>query len=348
MTHIFVSYARDDIEAEDGILKHLIVKLRHNFTIWLDKTDITAGTNWKEALNDAVKTSQAVVFLMSPRSVASMYCEAELDAAVNTGIPIVPYVYEEAEFPFGLGATNAIFHNKDNHPQQKLEEALREHAPDAYIHGTSQFITQGHLHDRNKIFSEVAENIHQALHFVATLKDGMGKVIKEVALIGLPLSSTQYCTGYLLGRAEDTLGWQSRIQLCLQFSGEYRSSRFPVQVAQHFLQDNNDFPLRLLLIYGPPQIVYNQRHEAFSLMHVLEPPNEHDNQWADAVASVSKTLRIYSDNRGELELQIFAQGPVAGILYELGAKHRGLHYSSEHYHYDRDSRHYHRVLGKLD
>jgi hypothetical protein len=349
MSHVFISYAHDDMKSDDGILRRLVSRLRLNFNVWLDKSDIIPGTNWKDELQKAVRTSSVLVFFLSPRSSTSDWCEAELDAATSAKVPIIPYVYQKADFPFGLSSTNAIFADEAGRPQEKLEAAIRQLAPDTDINGLSALIENKLLHNRDITFEQAAADMKSELHFVVNVdnEDASGEAT-EIELIGLRLASTSFCTSYLVGRSNDNLAWKQRIQLGLQFSGEYRSSSFPVPIARHFFKKYGvDFPLRLLLIYGPPQITYDERLKTNTLSHVLDMPTDDTDQWADVLKAVQKTLSIYRDERDALELQIFVQGPVAGIMYELGSVHRGLHYQSEHYHFDRDSRRYHRVLGNL-
>lgn len=341
MSHVFISYSSRDMENEDGILRQIVGRLRSNFNIWLDKTDLTAGTDWQEALHGAVKSSRVVVFFVSPASVESKYCKAEIAAAQNADIPVIPYVYQDTDLPFGLLRTQAIFHTSD-HPIEKLQEALREHAPETYVHGDARLLTEGLLHNRERTFASASERFEQALSFKLSLDDET-----EIELVGLPLMTTSYCSSYLVGRADDDLRWRPTIQLALQFSGPYRSAGFPLDVAKHFMTAERDFPLRLLLVYGPPQIVYNQRNDSTTLQHVLEMPNELGNPWQDAVKAVQKSLQLYHKDREQPNLQIFMLGPVAGIAYELGSSHRNLYYHSEHYAFERADKKYYRVLGNI-
>ncbi len=342
MSHIFVSYARKDINTEDGIVRRLVARLRRNFNIWLDKTGITAGTNWQNALEDAVKSGSALVFILSPNSVDSDWCKAEIDAARNAKIPIVPYVYQKTEFPFGMDQINALFHEDDPQAAEKLEAALRELAPSAYIHTESSLITKNLLNNREVTFAQAAEQISDPKRFFLSIDD------TEVELLGLPLLPTSFCTTYLIGRAEDSLAYKPCIQLALQFSGPYESADFPVRIARHFLAENRHFPLRMLLVRGPAQITYNERRNSNSLSYILDLPSDDENQWADALHATHAALKLLHKNRQNPALQLFVQGPVAGITYELGAEHRSLLYKTEHYQYDRDSQQYYGVLGSID
>lgn len=343
MSHIFISYSRTDLANGDNIVKSLIARLRRNFRIWLDKSDITPGTNWKHALQQAVSSSGAMVVILSPNSANSEWVETEIGVAQSKKIPIIPYVYQPVELPFGLGSTNAIFHYSDERPQQKLEEALKELVPEMYIHGDGLLASYHLIGNKDLSFTDAAQKIGNALRFIVTLKD------TEIDLIGLPLKATTFCTTYLIGRSADKLDWQARVQLALQFSGKYGDADFPVRIAKHFLSENEDFKLRMVLVRGPGKITYDEKHESNAVSHELDVPTaDEQNQWIDALNAIQQALLLYHKGREAPKLQVFVQGPVAGITYELGAEHRNLHYQAEHYQYDREKQTYYRVLGKLD
>jgi len=339
MGHIFISYSRSDVSAEDGIVRSLVARLRRNFNIWLDKTDIKAGTNWQAALENAVKNSSALVFILSPNSVKSEWCNAEINAARAMNIPIIPYVYQKADFPFGMSSTQAVFHDVGS--IEKLERDLHSLVPTASVHSPTPLITEGLLNNGAVKFAEAAARTPHSKRFFVPLKD------EEIELIGLSLQPTSFCTTYLVGRAEDTLIYKPCIQLALQFAGPYESADFPVRIAHHFLIKDRDFPLRMLLVRGPAQITYDEQRNSNSLSYVLDIPTASENQWADALNAVQTALKVLHKDRQNPALQLFVQGPVAGITYELGSEHRGLQYRTEHYQYERDTQQYYRVLGNI-
>lgn len=342
MSHIFISYNRKDMSDDDRVLQRLVSRLRRNFNIWLDKTDIVPGTNWQGALEQAIKTGSAMVFIMSPNAVASHWCLEEVSAARSAGIPIIPYVYRKADFPLGMSTTHAIFHEDSPDPQAELENALKQHAPQAYIHSESRLIAENLINSRDVTFADVASGLQDVKTFIIQPDDD-----HEIELFGLPVIQTSFCTSYLVGRADDTLAYKPRVQLALQFSGRYESPDFPAKIAAHFLKDDPQFNLRMLLVRGPAQITYDARAETNSVNYVLDPPTADENQWSDALHAIQSALAQLHHNRESPGLQIFVQGPVAGITYALGAEHRGLSYRAEHYQFDRDNERYYRVLGAL-
>lgn len=341
MSHIFISYSRKDLTDSDGVIKNLVARLRRNFHIWIDKAELKAGTNWKQALESAISSSSALLLLLSPNSLDSEWVESEIDTARAKGKPVIPFVYRATNLPFGLSSTHAIFYETDDHPLEKLEQALQAVAPDTWLHSTQTLANLGWLGKRDLTFGEAAQQMTGTLSMTVNLDPD------EVVLVGLPVKNSTFCSSYLLGRRDDSLGYQGRVQLALQFSGTYSDANFPIQIARHFLKTDPSFSLRMLLVRGPGQISYDEQRNSYSVQYELERPTEGVNQWQDALQSVRDVLEIYHIGRESPGVQLFVQGPVAGITYELGAVQRGLHYLVEHYQFDRAKREYYRVLGSL-
>jgi hypothetical protein len=52
MSHVFISYVRDNSEA---ILKLSASLEAHGVKVWLDRTDIKPGSRWESAIRDAIR-----------------------------------------------------------------------------------------------------------------------------------------------------------------------------------------------------------------------------------------------------------------------------------------------------
>jgi tetratricopeptide (TPR) repeat protein len=83
MPQIFISHAT----ADDIIVNRLYDKLTTaGITCWVDHyKGITYGDNWSRAIHDAANESDFGLFVMSPRSVKSNYCEAEWNRVLALG-----------------------------------------------------------------------------------------------------------------------------------------------------------------------------------------------------------------------------------------------------------------------
>jgi len=87
---IFLSYCREDAE----LAKTLRAKLEEKrVSVWLDLEQITVG-NWKERVTSGLRSSRALVLLMTDASLAAQAVKKELDFAMKIGAPIVPVIVD--------------------------------------------------------------------------------------------------------------------------------------------------------------------------------------------------------------------------------------------------------------
>jgi WD40 repeat protein len=87
MADVFVSYSRRDAE----FVTHLAEGLKgRGKDVWLDVQGIRDGERFPEALRRAIESADAFVFVISPDSVASDFCEQEVAHASQLNKRIVP------------------------------------------------------------------------------------------------------------------------------------------------------------------------------------------------------------------------------------------------------------------
>jgi len=83
---VFLSYCRKDVAIAERLKAALEAQ---GFSIWLDLEDIKAG-NWKTRVTDGLNRARALVFLMTPDSLAAPAVQKELVFAAAKGVPIIP------------------------------------------------------------------------------------------------------------------------------------------------------------------------------------------------------------------------------------------------------------------
>lgn len=96
---IFVSYAHDDYRFADQLVEQLTV---NDFPVWLDRREIHPGQSWRETIELALKTSDVVLVLLSPRAVASDNVHEEITYARQKGKPVIPLLCERCDVPADL------------------------------------------------------------------------------------------------------------------------------------------------------------------------------------------------------------------------------------------------------
>jgi len=93
MAHdVFVSYSTKDKPTADAICAALEA---NGIRCWIAPRDILPGSDWGEAIIDAIHACRAMVLVFSGSSNASSQIKREIERAVNVGIPVLPFRIED-------------------------------------------------------------------------------------------------------------------------------------------------------------------------------------------------------------------------------------------------------------
>ncbi|MEL6383987.1 MAG: TIR domain-containing protein, partial [Cyanobacteria bacterium J06626_18] len=87
MTQVFLAYAQPDIEVMKNIRRSL---QRQGLTVWSSQTDIPTGEAFEQAVNRGIEEADNIVYLLSPESLQSAYCQHELKYALALKKRIIP------------------------------------------------------------------------------------------------------------------------------------------------------------------------------------------------------------------------------------------------------------------
>jgi TIR domain len=87
MADVFVSYSRRDSEFVRRLASSITERGKE---IWVDTEGIADGEVFPEAIKRAIEQSDAFLFVITPVSVASAYCEHEVEYARELQKRIVP------------------------------------------------------------------------------------------------------------------------------------------------------------------------------------------------------------------------------------------------------------------
>ena len=94
MTEVFLSYASED----RLIMQKLSATLRRAaLTIWTNKTDIRTGSEFQAEINKGIEQADNFVYLLSPNSLQSEYCQQELNYAVANQKRIITLLVTETD-----------------------------------------------------------------------------------------------------------------------------------------------------------------------------------------------------------------------------------------------------------
>jgi tetratricopeptide (TPR) repeat protein len=93
MAHdVFISYSNKDKTTADAICAALEV---NGIRCWIAPRDILPGSDWGEAIIDAIHACRAMLLIFSSSSNASPQIKREVERSVNAGIPVVPFRIED-------------------------------------------------------------------------------------------------------------------------------------------------------------------------------------------------------------------------------------------------------------
>ena len=94
MTQVFLAYADEDRATMEKIRNSL---RRESITVWTNRTDIKTGEVFQAAIKRGIEEADNVVYLLSPDSINSTYCQQELDLALSHNKRIIPILVRETQ-----------------------------------------------------------------------------------------------------------------------------------------------------------------------------------------------------------------------------------------------------------
>lgn len=101
MTDIFISYSRRDQEFVRQLHDSLLSDGRD---VWVDWESIPLTADWFEEIKTGIEGADAFLFIISPDSVRSEVCAAEIEHAINMNKRFVPLLYKELIEPHDKAA----------------------------------------------------------------------------------------------------------------------------------------------------------------------------------------------------------------------------------------------------
>ena len=96
--YAFVCYAHDDADVVYPLLSALH---EQGCRLWYDE-GISPGSEWTQTLADKIEGCAVLLYLLTPRSMASAHCRREINFALDVGVPIQAVHLESVELDGGL------------------------------------------------------------------------------------------------------------------------------------------------------------------------------------------------------------------------------------------------------
>ncbi len=92
---VFLSYSRRDLE----IAERLVAALeRQGFSVTIDRRDLPYGEEWQQELADFIRAADTVIWLVSPNSVRSKWCNWELGQVRSLNKRVIPVTIQVVSF----------------------------------------------------------------------------------------------------------------------------------------------------------------------------------------------------------------------------------------------------------
>jgi integrase len=94
---LFISYSSDDKQYVYELAKALGDEISQHI-VWLDRK-LFGGQKWWNAILDEIENCECFVAVLTPRSISSIFCSAELEYADKLNKPMLPLVMKPCELP---------------------------------------------------------------------------------------------------------------------------------------------------------------------------------------------------------------------------------------------------------
>lgn len=91
MTHVFISYKREDVIYRNKVISFLE---EANIDYWVDMK-IEAGSGWREEIDSALADAFALIVVVTPNASKSQYITYEWAWALGNKLPIYPLIFEQ-------------------------------------------------------------------------------------------------------------------------------------------------------------------------------------------------------------------------------------------------------------
>ncbi|HEY9636569.1 MAG TPA: TIR domain-containing protein, partial [Coleofasciculaceae cyanobacterium] len=135
MTQVFISYAEADKGIREKVGKTL---MRHGFTVWGHEVDIKTGIDFQEAIKQGIEEADNIVYLLSPDSLRSQYCQQEIDYALVFKKRIIVLLIEDTELAQAAPYLQVL----------------------QYIEFTGHEDEQGYRKSADKLLNELKQDVH--------------------------------------------------------------------------------------------------------------------------------------------------------------------------------------------
>src|SRR3954464_15644557 len=102
---VFICYSRGDQDFARQLVEDLA---QYDLEVWMDIHSIPHGSNWDAEVQKGLDSSDMLLVLLSPSSVASQNVADEWSYFIEKNKPIVPLMIEPCEVPFRISRRQCV------------------------------------------------------------------------------------------------------------------------------------------------------------------------------------------------------------------------------------------------
>jgi murein L,D-transpeptidase YcbB/YkuD len=173
MKHLFLSYARADLDLVDPIVRRIE---EEGYEVWIDREDIRGGDPWQQSIVEAIDECDLCLVALSPRSTLSDNVRKELALADAKQKTILPLLIGVTEIPSGFqyqlaGLQHVDLTSNRDEGMGRLLAVLRERrlgalgvdflAPRKQVEQTEASISEEIRTKRGQVYSQFAQRLWQ-------------------------------------------------------------------------------------------------------------------------------------------------------------------------------------------
>jgi hypothetical protein len=123
VAEFFISHDHSDGDFAE-LLKLRLEKQGHS--AWIDIERLRVGEDWRQEIDNAIRSATALVVVMSPSARQSEYVTYEWAYAWGVGVPVIPILLKETSMHPRLESLQYLdFTNRSARPWDRLMDALK-------------------------------------------------------------------------------------------------------------------------------------------------------------------------------------------------------------------------------
>src|SRR6476660_5704634 len=92
---VFISYSRANVDFARDLYDKLLAL---DFKLWRDRSEIEAGEDWWQQIQEAINGVETMVLILSPQALASPIVAKEWRYARQIGTRVIPVIGEDIDF----------------------------------------------------------------------------------------------------------------------------------------------------------------------------------------------------------------------------------------------------------